>query len=82
MMISGKSDFKSSWLSALRYAQLEAKVPGQSAIVLVALAFTGGMPVKSSAGKAMNPPPPATELTAPPTTAAEKRRAICEELTP
>src|SRR5205823_3205326 len=79
--MSGANDRSCFQLSALRYAPVEASVPGHSAMVLVALAFTGGMPVKSRAGNAINPPPPATELTAPPATAAENRRTISEELT-
>ena len=39
-----------------------ARLPGQRAMVLVALAGTGATPAKSSAGKATKLPPPATEL--------------------
>ena len=42
-----------------------ATCPGHSATVLVALAFTGGMPTNNSVGKEMKLPPPATELMAP-----------------
>jgi len=50
-------------------------VPGQSAMVLVALAWMGAMPTKSNAGKQRKPPPPATELMAPPTSATAKSKA-------
>src|SRR5215472_1675819 len=76
--ISGKMLFNRLQFRALRYAPVEASVPGQSATVLVALALMEGIPVKSSAGKAMNPPPPATEFTAPPSRAAPKRRRISD----
>ena len=79
--MSGASDRSCFQLSALRYAPVEASVPGHNAMVLVGLAFTGGMPGNSRAGKAIKPPPPATEFIAPPATAAENRRAISEELT-
>src|SRR5437588_10996069 len=52
--------------------------PGQSATVLVALAWMGGTPVNMSAGRVMNVPPPATELSMPPSTAAIKRMHICK----
>src|SRR5438309_1700694 len=68
-------------LNALRYAPVDATVPGHKATVLVALALMDGMPVTSNAGKAMNPPPPATEFTAPPSTAAPKSKVISEGLT-
>jgi hypothetical protein len=45
--------------------------------VLVALAFTGGMPTNNSVGKEMKLPPPATELTAPAVTAAANKMGQC-----
>src|SRR6266705_1909057 len=41
----------------------------------------GFTPVKSSAGKAMNPPPPATEFSSPPSMAAKNRRIAWESVT-
>ena len=79
--ISGHSDLISFQFKALRYAPVEASVPGHNATVFVALAFTGGIPVKSRAGKAMKPPPPATELIAPAMMAAPNKRTMSEELT-
>src|SRR5271163_4954959 len=58
----------------MRYAPPLAVVPTQSASVLVALAGTGGTPVKSSAGNATKLPPPATALMAPPMAPAKKRK--------
>src|SRR5450755_4233157 len=81
MMISGMICLSSLKLSALRYAPVDATVPGHNATVLVALALMEGMPVTSSAGKAMNPPPPATEFTAPPRTAAPKSKTVSAGLT-
>src|SRR5579884_643022 len=74
MIMSGRMRLSNSTLRALRYAPVEANVPGQSATVLVALALMEGTPEKSKAGKAINPPPPATEFTIPPAMAAKKRR--------
>src|SRR5579864_9007194 len=56
-------------------------MPGQTATVFVALAVTGGIPVKRSGGKVMKLPPPAIELATPATRAADVKRAISEELT-
>jgi len=54
------------------------RMPGQSAMVLVALAWIGGTPTISRAGKLKKLPPPATEFIMPPTTAAANRkRAWC-----
>src|SRR5689334_8849852 len=78
--IRGRMRFSNSLLSALRYAPVEASVPGHRATVLVALALMEGIPVNSNAGKAIKPPPPATEFTAPPSSAAQKRRMISEML--
>src|SRR5215510_10071240 len=80
-MISGATLLSSGRLSDLRYADVEASIPGQTATVLVALAFTGSMPVKSSEGKVIKLPPPAIALATPATNAAEKRSAASEELT-
>ena len=55
-----------------------ATCPGQSATVLVALAFTGGMPMKSSEGNETKLPPPATELMAPARKAAGKKTKTLE----
>src|SRR4051812_49418020 len=41
----------------------------------------GLTPVKSSAGKAMNPPPPATEFNNPPNMAAKNKRMACVSVT-
>src|SRR4051812_23398742 len=41
----------------------------------------GLTPVKSSAGKAMNPPPPATEFSNPPNMAAKNKRMACRSVT-
>src|SRR3954449_10408909 len=41
----------------------------------------GLTPVKSNAGKAMNPPPPATEFNNPPNMAAKNRRMECGSVT-
>src|SRR3954469_15557374 len=41
----------------------------------------GLTPVKSSAGKAMNPPPPATEFNSPPAMAAKNKRIACANVT-
>jgi hypothetical protein len=60
---------------------VEARIPGQTATVLVALAFTGGMPVNSKEGKVMKLPPPAIELAAPATNAAPNSSPISDELT-
>src|SRR6476646_5436217 len=78
MTIRGKIRLSSSGPSALRYAPVEASVPGHRATVPVALALMEGTPEKSKAGKAINPPPPATEFTVPPAAAARKRRMKCE----
>jgi hypothetical protein len=42
-----------------------ARVPGQSAAVLVAFATTAGMPSATSAGNVTSVPPPAIALTIP-----------------
>src|SRR5579864_7358234 len=81
MMIRGRMRLNSSALSALRYAPVEASVPGHRATVPVALALMEGTPEKSSEGKAINPPPPATEFTIPPAMAARKSRMEWCELT-
>src|SRR6185436_17250439 len=59
-----------------RYATALDSDPGHIAIVVVALAATGAMPMESSAGTPMNDPPPATALSAPPTSAAAKRKRV------
>src|SRR3954468_10357215 len=41
----------------------------------------GLTPVKSNAGKAMNPPPPATEFSSPPAVAAKNKRMACGSVT-
>src|SRR5277367_4662396 len=65
--------------SFMRYAPPLAVVPTQRASVLVALAGTGGTPVKSNAGKATKLPPPATALIAPPIAPAKNRNmASCK----
>src|SRR5271154_3855545 len=60
--------------SFMRYAPPLAVVPTQRASVLVALAGTGGTPVKSRAGNATKLPPPATALMAPPSAPARNRK--------
>ena len=57
-----------------RYAQADDTVPGQMAMVVVALATTAGSPTCRSAGKEMSEPPPATALTAPAASAAAASR--------
>ena len=50
--------------------------PGNSAIVLVALALRMGTPAKMRMGKVKKLPPPATELSALPNNEAKKRDII------
>src|SRR5215469_6388042 len=50
-----------------------ATCPGQRATVLLAFAFTGGMPRNSNVGKETKLPPPATALIAPARSAAKNR---------
>src|ERR1035437_1829676 len=49
---------------------MDVSWPGHSATVLVALAWTGSIPVPSMAGKDKNEPPPATALSTPARNAA------------
>src|SRR5258708_7223820 len=77
VLTSTTTSTRSCAASSLRYAPTLASEPGQSATVLVALAWMGKTPVKISEGNVMKLPPPATELSAPPTTAVMKRmRAV------
>jgi hypothetical protein len=57
---------------------VDAIVPGQSAVVLVALAIVEVTPVNISAGNERKLPPPATEFSAPATSATENRSTMCD----
>ena len=64
-----------------RYAPVEARIPGQSATVFVALALTDGMPMKRSVGNERKLPPPAIAFSAPAAMATPNSRAIREAIT-
>src|SRR5579871_6763571 len=57
-LIRGRTDWSNRQSMDLREAEVAASMPGQTATVFVALAVTGGIPVKRSVGKVMKLPPP------------------------
>jgi hypothetical protein len=61
--------------SSVRKAHAAARLPGQRATELLALAITGGTPAASSAGNDRKVPPPATEFIAPAQKAAMASKA-------